>query len=86
MTTEQKQIRIGDVFSDDDLQRAAVFMSKTGNNLEAVEQIEQHIVVPRMAKINELTQQENVPRYFAYLLIHVITEHTLSSIRKPAPR
>ena len=86
MTTEQKQLRIGDVFTDDDLQRAALFMSRAGGGIEAVENIEKHIVLPRMAKIDELTQRQNVPRYFAYLLVNIITEHTLEQRRKPAPR
>ena len=71
-----KMISIGDIFTEQELTKAAEIMASQGDTLSVAQRIDEEVVSPILARIDEKTGQKNHARYWAYALIHVITEYT----------
>ena len=59
-----KKITIGELFTEEELQKAF--------RLSDVNKIEAQIVKPAIARINQITGQENDSKYWAYCLVYMI--------------
>lgn len=65
-------IRIGDVFTKDDMNRAWDIFDEAEHDV-LLDRLENEIVKPAMPKINKVTGQENDSRYMTYALLFAIT-------------
>ena len=65
-------IRPGDVFTRKMVNDAKAIMAKEPDYKQATV-IDAQIIRPEMERINKVTGQQNLSRYFAYMLIHYIT-------------
>jgi hypothetical protein len=70
-----KMISIGDIFTEQELTQGAEIMASQGDTLSVAQRIDEEVVSPILARIDEKTGQKNHARYWAYALIHVITEY-----------
>lgn len=66
-------IKLGALFRDVDLAKAQEIVQATKGGRDCVDRLEKEVVVPRMGHIDFVTGQENLPTYFAYLLLHLLT-------------
>ena len=64
-------IKLGSFFTSDDIDKVRRIIAEDGS-VHAVDRIEQDVVLPQMDHINFETCQDNVPRYFAYVLLHLV--------------
>lgn len=69
-----KTISIGDIFTEQDLTKAAEIMGEADLQ-DVARRIDEEVVTPILPRIDEKTGQKNHARYWAYALIHVITEY-----------
>lgn len=61
-----KQLCIGDVFSKEDIELAM--------KLKTANKIAEQITIPNIERYNRITEQENDPKYLAYLLEYVVSQ------------
>lgn len=74
-TSEQKkEIRLGDIFSEEILEEALQYRHSHKDLLEK-------IIKPNMEMINRKTGQENDPAYWAYALEYALVEYKIEKNR-----
>lgn len=64
---------VGSVFTEQELLLAQQIVEDESCCKTRVERLEREIVDPAIGRINKQTGQQNLPRYFAYLLEYVMT-------------
>ena len=64
-----KKVKLTDLFTQEDITAAIKIMDKSTS---PAREIEEKVVRPKMAHINQITWQENDSMYMAYMLVNVL--------------
>ena len=65
-------VRLGDLFDDEQIAKARRIVAMGGGSV-CIDRLEKEVVLEQIDHIDFVTQQENMPRYFAYALYHALT-------------
>lgn len=68
-------ITLNDLFTDLEIKEAVYLCQISTRPIEELEKF----LAPIMPRINKITNQENHPKYFAYLLQHVANQFTFKT-------
>lgn len=75
MNPGHRNVTIGDLFTDADLSRGAEIIRANGDagNVALIDKLQSDVIEPALHRLNQITgQEDNNPRYLAYLLEHIL--------------
>lgn len=69
-----KKVTISDFLTDQQIEAAVIIYDNNANSSMLVDLLEEQIIAPNMAVINQKLGQENNSRYLAYALVYVLSQ------------